>query len=42
MEGIFLVSVQWGKANPVLSGVNPGLVVLDSIIKQAEEAMEPS
>ena len=35
----FLISDQWGRAQPMMGGVIPELLVLDSIRKQTEQAM---
>ena len=39
LQDIFLISDLWGKAQPMVGGTIPGLVVLGSIRKQAEQAM---
>jgi hypothetical protein len=36
--GIFLISDHWGSAQPLVGDAIPGLVVLGSIRKQAEQA----
>jgi hypothetical protein len=35
---IFSISDQWGRAQPLVGGTIPGLVVLGSIREQAEQA----
>ena len=38
LYGIFSISGQWDKAQPIVGGAIPGLLVLDSIRRQAEQA----
>ena len=40
LYGIFLISDQHGRPEPMVGGAIPGLVVLRSIRKQAEQARE--
>ena len=37
--GIFLISDWWGRAQPIVGGATPGLVVPSFIIKQVEQAI---
>jgi hypothetical protein len=39
IQGIFLISDQWRRVQPIVGGAIPRLVVLGSIRKQAEQAM---
>jgi hypothetical protein len=39
LEGFFLISDGWGRAQPIVGGVIPGMVVLGCIRKQAEQTM---
>jgi hypothetical protein len=36
---IFLISDQWRRAQPIVGGAIPGLVILGSIRKETEQAM---
>ena len=38
-KAFFIISVHWGKAQPVAGGAIPALLVLGSIKKQAEQGM---
>lgn len=39
MYGIFLLSDWWGRVQTIMSGVTPGLVVLEIILKQSEQGL---
>ena len=40
LQGIFVIYNGWGRAHPIVDGAIPGMVVLGSKRKQAEQAMK--